>query len=105
MPAPSAPLNLNMDGQEWLFTDSARWQQSFESWPGPGPNSPVFIFNDRLASNSPASTGSNAGVNGGHTSSMNGAGNTASGDAAMGAYGFEGLGVSLQDGGWLPGLD
>jgi hypothetical protein len=100
-----APLSLNMDGQEWLFSDSARWQQSFETWAGP--NSPVFVFADRVASKSPASTGSNSGANGGMASNVPGGSGTANGgaDATLGGYGFEGLGMSLQDGGWLPGLD
>jgi hypothetical protein len=103
-PAP-VPLALNMDSQDWFLNDSARWQQSFETWnAGPGANSPVFVFNDRVASASPASSGSHAGggANGGHATA--GAG-VVSGEANMGAYGFEGLGMSLQDGGWLPELD
>lgn len=99
-----------MDGQEWFLNDSARWHQSFEAWTGPGPNSPsVFMFgNDRVASASPGSSGAGTnGVTGQGTTARNSAvaAASASESAMAGGYGFEGLGMSLQDGGWLPQLD
>jgi hypothetical protein len=45
----SASLGMNMDSQDWFFSDSARWQQSFESWDTSTvqQSSGLFVFGDK----------------------------------------------------------
>ena len=93
---------VNIDSPDWFINDSARWQQSFETWdlngahnPGGGP---MFLFSD----------GNSGAVEGTEVSGDNGnerrqqALRSESEDQSSG---FEGLGASLSATGWLPGLD
>lgn len=108
-PVPSGS-GVNIDGPDWFLNDSARWQQSFETWGdmggpsggggGGGPSggggvggagnangSSVFMFGD------------------GRSGSADGRPMRSDGGEQQHVADFEGLGTSLSGGGWLPGLD
>jgi len=98
-----SPAGVSMDGHDWFLNDSARWQQSFETWnlgaggplpPGqPDAASGVYVFGDV--------TGGGVMPDGGQ--GQLGQRSAQHGDEVEGA--FDGLGASLNGGGWLPGLD
>lgn len=81
--------SVSMDSPDWFLRDSVHWQQSFESWdiPGNGGTTPsgngqMFMFNGENRST------------------------PSDGSRDLGQLdGFDGLGASLHNGGWLTGLD
>lgn len=104
-PAPE----INMDSQEWFLNDSARWHQGFEAWNSSvsSPGGPSFMFTERTRAVSPEEA--QAMLNGGPRREKQARSDSTGGVATMGPtnslYGFEGLDASLDQGGWLPGLD
>ncbi|KAK2595955.1 Nitrogen assimilation transcription factor nit-4 [Conoideocrella luteorostrata] len=84
---PSVPDNSTPNGQDWMLTDGARWQQNFEGWStgGNGPPPGLLMFNDNR-------------TNSAHQTS-------AARQDDQGPPCFDGLSASLSGGGWLPELD
>jgi hypothetical protein len=84
----------SFEAPEWFLNDSARWQQSFEAWniasQSTNSNS-MFVFGE--GGSPTVATGTNGAIR-----------NTRA-DSNEQPSGFEGLGTSLNGGGWLPGLD
>jgi hypothetical protein len=97
-----SPAGVSIDGHDWFINDSARWQQSFETWDmGPGGPVPpgnsdssggIYVFGDVSDGNRIAD-----GSQGPNQRAIQ------HGDEIEGA--FDGLWASLNGGGWLPGLD
>ncbi|KAH7327934.1 fungal-specific transcription factor domain-containing protein [Stachybotrys elegans] len=78
-----AKPNPPVETQDWLFSDSARWQQGFEGWEqSTHPGNGIFTF-------------------GGEPGSATDGREESSGQLS----GFEDLGASFGNTGWLPGLD
>lgn len=82
----------NMDSPDWFLRDSVHWQQSFETWDmgangNQNQNGQVFMFDDNRSTPS------------------SGTRDMSQLDGINEPMGFEGLSASLNNGGWLTGLD
>lgn len=92
------PANVNIDSPDWFFTDSARWQQGFESWNMSGANPPTtaapnegFVFGE-----GPRGNAGDGNV---------GAPPMRRWDIGEQGSEFEGLSSPYTDIGWVPGLE
>lgn len=83
--------SVSMDSPDWFLRDSVHWHQSFESWdmPGNGTGTPTAGGNGQMF------------MFGGENRSTP---SDSSRDLGQ-LDGFDGLGASLNNGGWLTGLD
>ena len=94
-----------IDGRDWFFNDSARWQQSFAGWDTPRGGATSLQRAPQRPAEQPNNGGGPYYIFGDHSQQGTGAGGISPSEGGDQMGGFDGLGGSLTTVGWLPGLD